>query len=92
MLNNKKKISQAASVMKRSGGASTAGTDSRQEKKRARKERELAKKHGEVLVEAKLVWNKVREKSRSKESRATLVARLVELLRTPSRAALETSE
>jgi pumilio family protein 6 len=81
VLNNKKKISQAASVMKRSGGASTAGTDSRQEKKRARKERELAKKHGEVLVEAKLVWNKVREKSRSKESRATLVARLVELLR-----------
>ena len=60
--------------------AAPSATDSRQEKKRARLERQLSKKHGEVLVEAKLIWNKVREKSRSAESRATLVTRLLELL------------
>lgn len=67
---------------KRKAGQEASATTTRSSQKRALKnERQSQRKHAECVVEAKKIWNQLRQKNNTKEEVRKMTEQLMELLR-----------
>ena len=63
------------------GDNSTEGLSSSAQKRLVRKERQSQRRHAETVEEGKVLWNKLRQKSNTKEVQEQLMEQLMALIR-----------
>lgn len=70
-----------AKKAKHSGNQSSEAVSSSAQKRQVRKERQLHRRHADTVNEAKVLWNKLRLKSNTKQETEDLMEKLMELIR-----------